>query len=400
LQQFRIAGAEPELKKSTRFVLLALGFRPFFLLAALAAIALILAWVLLWHRGFTPDAYYGRVGWHSHEMLFGYATAVVAGFLLTAVRNWTGIDTPTGAPLAALALVWMAGRVLPWWPGLPPVLIALTDLAFLPLLALGLFRSVWAGGNRVNRWFLALIVAMAGANALVHAEALGLAGNLSRAGTYLMADLLVLLVLWVAGRVMPFFTERGIAGAKVRVRPWVERSGFALLLALAATRLAGAPAYVVGTLALALGLLQAFRLAGWHQRGVWGIPILWVLYTALGWLCMGLVLEGIATWGWAPANLAVHALTLGAIGTLTLGMMARVTLGHTGREMRTAPAMTIAFVLINVAALLRVFGPMLWASVYPGWVLLSGICWVVAFVLFALVHGPMLARPRVDGLPG
>ena len=400
MPQIRIADAEGDVRKRSRVPVLALGFRPFFLLAGLGAVTLILTWTLLWHRGLAPEAYYSRVGWHSHEMLFGYAVAVVAGFLLTAVRNWTGIDTPVGTPLAALASVWIAARLLPWLPGVPSVLIAAVDLAFLPLLALALVRSLWGGRNKINRVFLPLLLAMTLANALVHAEALGLAAGLSTRGNYLMLDLLLLLVLLVAGRVMPFFTERAVPGARPAVRPWVERATFILVLAMAATRLAGASAAWVGTLALALGLVQALRLAGWHYTGVWRIPMLWVLYTALGWLILGLFLEATAGWGLAAPNLALHALTVGAIGTLTLGMMARVTLGHTGRTMETAPAVTLAFVLINVAALARVFGPMLWLRVYPGWVLISGALWVTAFALFLYVHAPMLLRPRVDGRPG
>ena len=400
MPQIKIADAEGDVQKRSRVPVLALGFRPFFLLAGLGAVTLILAWTLLWHQGLAPEAYYSRVGWHSHEMLFGYAVAVVAGFLLTAVRNWTGIDTPVGAPLAGLALIWIAARVMPWLPGAPPVLITAVDLAFLPLLALSLVRSLWGGRNKVNRVFLPLLLGMTLANALVHAEALGLAAGLSSRGNYLMLDLLLLLVLLVAGRVMPFFTERAVPGARAAVRPWVERATFILVLAMVGTRLAGAPAAWVGALALALGLVQTLRLAGWHQSGVWKIPMLWVLYTALGWLVLGLFLEAAAGWGLAAPNLALHALTVGAIGTLTLGMMARVTLGHTGRAMETAPAVTLAFVLINVAALARVFGPMLWLRVYPGWVLISGALWVTAFALFLYVHAPMLLRPRVDGRPG
>ncbi len=400
MQRLRVTDGSPTIEQQPRFAVLALGFRPFFLLAALGAIALVTAWTLLWHRGLVPEAYYGRIGWHSHEMLFGYAVAVVAGFLLTAVRNWTGIETPVGAPLGGLALLWLAARVLPWFPDTPPLLIAAADLAFLPLLALGLARPLWEGRNKVNRVFLPLLLAMTGANALIHSDALGLTVNLAGTGSYLMLDLLLILVLLVAGRVMPFFTERAVPGAKAVIRPWVERLTFVLALALAGARLGAAAAPVVSALAFGLALVQAARIAGWYHRGIWGIPILWVLYTALGWLVLGLGLEAAAGWGLAAPNLALHALTVGSIGTLTLGMMARVTLGHTGREMCAAPAVTAAFVLVNLAAAARVLGPMVWPRVYPGWVLISGICWILAFTLFVFIHGPMLVRPRVDGRPG
>ncbi len=382
------------------FAPFALGFRPFFALAGLGAFILIALWLLLWHRGMAPDAYYGRLGWHSHEMLFGYVAAVVAGFLLTAVRNWTGVDTPTGVPLAALALLWLLGRLLPWLPDVPPWAIAGVDLAFLPLLGLALLRPLWRGRGRVNRLFLPLVLAMALANALVHAEALGWLAGAGRRGTELMLDLVLLLLIWVAGRVLPFFTERAIAGARPLRRPWVEWVGPVLLIALAALHLAGGSGAPVAVLALALGLVQAVRLAGWHQRQVWGIPILWVLFSGYGWLAAGFLLQGLAALGLFPTSLATHALTVGALGVSTLGMMARVALGHTGRPLRARPAVGAAFLLANLAAAARVLGPWAVPGGYLAWIMLAGLCWLLAFGIFCWVYLPILARARVDGRPG
>ena len=380
--------------------ILALGFRPFFLLAGLSAVALIALWMLVW-MGRLPatGAYYGTVGWHSHEMLFGYAAAVIAGFLLTAVRNWTGIDTPSGVPLAALALLWLAGRVGALLP-LPGWAIAAVDLAFLPAVAIALYPALLRGKNRVNRLFLPLLGAMAIANALVHAQALGLTSDTAGRGTLAMLDLVLLLVLVVSGRVIAFFTERGVAGSTPRNREWLEQVGFAAAIALAVADAAGAPPPVVGTLCAALAVQTTVRVAGWHDRRVWRNPILWVLHAAVLWLALGFAMRAAASFGLVAPNVALHALTVGAIGVLTLGMMSRVTLGHTGRDMRAPRTMTVAFVLLNLAALARGIAPALWPERYLMLVHSAAGLWILAFALFLVTHAAMLWQPRVDGRPG
>ncbi len=379
---------------------LGLGFRPFFLLGGYAAPALIAAWLLAWHG--TPPrlaTYYGPIHWHSHEMLFGYVVAVISGFLLTAVRNWTGQRTASGVPLGLLALLWLAGRLLPWAAAVPDGLQAAVDLAFLPALAWALTGPLWAGTNRVNRLFVPLLLAMAVANGLVHAQALGWTTATAARGLDLMLDLVILLLVFVGGRVMPFFTEKAVHGAKPKQRAWVENLGFALLLLLGLLHLVGAPRWLVGVAFIAAGLVQALRLWGWHHRQIWGIPILWVLYTGYAWLVAGLLLSGLSAFALFPPSLATHALTVGGAGVLTLGMMARVALGHTGRDLQTATAINIAFVLINLAAATRVLGPALWPAAYVGWILLAGLLWILAFALFAWRYTPILLRPRADGRP-
>jgi uncharacterized protein involved in response to NO len=200
----------------------ALGFRPFFLLAGLSSVLLIAAWLALGVDRLPLPAHYDPIGWHAHEMLFGYTAAVIAGFLLTAVRNWTGIETARGAPLAALAALWLAGRLLPWLPGIPGALVAAVDVAFLPALAATLFGPLRGGSNRMNLVLLPILLGMAVANGLVHAQALGYSLTGRALGTTLMLDLVLGLVLLVTGRVMPFFTEMGLAGARPTVRRPVE----------------------------------------------------------------------------------------------------------------------------------------------------------------------------------
>lgn len=379
--------------------LLALGFRPFFLGAGVLALLAMLVWLArLW--GLLPgDGYLGGTAWHAHEMLFGYVGAVIAGFLLTAARNWTGIATLTGAWLCALVLLWLAARLGPLL-SLPHGLIALLDLAFFPALALALIPPLWRGKNKVNRAFLALLAAMTLANLLVHAQALGLTAATASRGSRLMLDL-TLLTLWlVAGRIMPFFTQSAISGSKPRTRPWVETSTFVLAPAIALLNLTWPASPVSGALLLILAAIQAIRLGGWHHPLAWRNPMLAVLYAGYLWLILGLALDGLAAQGLLPPFPALHALTAGGIGVFTLGMLARVTLGHTGRDMRASLATSLAFLTINLAALVRVFPPLLWPRHYNLWLGMAGGLWVLAFALFLGIYGPMLARPRVDGRPG
>lgn len=380
--------------------LLALGFRPFFLAAGIWAILALAIW-LARLRGWLPgDAYYGGTLWHAHEMLFGYATAAIAGFLLTATRNWTGMPTASGTRLAGLILLWAAGRLAPFL-GLPGALAAIPDLIFLPALALSLFQPLWRGPNPANRAFLALLAAMALASLLTHLEALGLGpAGAARVGDRLMLGSIVLVLLIVAGRVMPFFTQSACVGSQPRSPIWVERAtfGLAVLFVLADTWLPGSRA--AGFLALGLALVQCVRLAGWHDRRVWGIAILAVLYWGYLWLILGLALAGLAHLGLVAGLPALHALTVGAIGVFTLGMMVRVTLGHTGRAMVASPPAVLAFWALNLAALVRVAGPLLWPGWSAAWWTLSGILWVLAFGVFLAVVGPLLLAPRADGRPG
>jgi uncharacterized protein involved in response to NO len=381
-------------------VLLALGFRPFFLFASIAAVMLMLVWLMTWHGALALNDYYDPLAWHAHEMLFGYTVAVLAGFLLTAVPNWTGVPTWKGGRLGLLVTVWFAGRVVAWLPGTSPLLIAGVDLAFLPLLAVSLVKPLWFGQNKVNRIFIPLILAMALSNLLSHLQLQGLLSDLGDARR-VMLDLVLLLIVLVGGRVLPFFARSALPGFQPRTRQWVEWASFAILLALIVVEAASsAPAAVAAMLWLAFAVVQAVRFAGWTELRVWRLPVLWVLHAGYAWLILGALLQALAQIGAFPPTAALHALGIGAIGVFTLGMMARVTRGHTGRSIEVGKATVLAFVLLNVAALLRVFGPAWLPAAYNLWVDLAGGLWMLAFAIFAARYGPRLLRPRVDGKPG
>lgn len=383
------------------FILFALGFRPFFLLAAIFAVVLVAQWVLTFvgNREFTN--YYGAIGWHSHEMIFGYAVAVIAGFLLTAVRNWTDIQTAAGTPLAGLTALWFVARFMPFFPdAFPPWLIAGVDIAFLPALAIALSIPLLRSGQRRNLIFLPLLGALAAADVLVHLELTGYAERSARAGTFLGLNLIVLLIVIMGGRVIPFFTERALSGVIPKRRPAIEWLSAASALAFLIAELLLPNSMLAGGLAALAAVSNGIRLIGWYTNRFWSVPLLWALHTGYAWVVAGFCLKALAVTGLISPQFTVHAFSVGGIGVLTLGMMARVSLGHTGRPLKAAMPVALAFVLVNLAAVIRGILPI----IFPQWLLqlvaLSGGLWVAAFALFFVIYAPILTQPRIDGRPG
>ncbi|WP_324781064.1 NnrS family protein [Thiobacillus sedimenti] len=383
----------------TRWAPFGLGFRPFFLAAGVYAVLLIALWLLVL-RGVLHVTELPALVWHGHEMVFGFAVSVIGGFLLTAAQNWTGIRTPSGAPLAGLFALWLAGRAAFLVPGLPPALVAAVDLAFLPVLALSLAVPIARARQLNNAPFPVLLLALTVANALVHAEALHWTGATARTGLHLAVYVIVMMIGVMGGRVIPSFTDNKL---QTRARRWtsIERlAPVASLLALAAA-LVAPDSGVTAALAAFAAAVHGRRLAGWYTPKFWSVPLLWILHLGYAWIVVGFALLALSAAGWnAAAGSALHAFTAGAIGTLTLGMMARVSLGHTGRPLEPPPIMSAAFVAINLAALVRVALPLAFPAAYDAILDLAGLIWIAAFGLFAWVYAPMLLRPRVDGKRG
>ncbi len=377
----------------------ALGFRPFFLGAGIAALLLMALWLLwLWGVLATPAWDYPPLLWHAHEMLFGFGAAVIAGFLLTAARNWTGLPTPQGIPLALLFGLWFLGRVAFLLPGLPPALVLALDLAFLPAVAVVLAGPILRARQARNYAFPVILGALTVAAALMDLQMLGYTQATAAAGTTLAVYLIVLMMVMMGGRVIPFFTDARLGG---KARRWQAVEGLApASVAAVAGGVLLAPHSLYTTLAAAAAAaINLLRLAGWQRRALWRVPLLWVLHLGYAWIVLGFALTALVAAGKAPASLALHAYTVGAIGGLTLGMMARVSLGHTGRPLAPARIMTAAFAAINAAALLRVVLPLLWPAHYSTALLMGGLAWLLAFAVFLAVYFPILLRPRLDGKP-
>lgn len=388
-----------------RFALSHLGFRPFFLLAGLYAVLVVGLWTWLYQFDMAalPTATFGGpFAWHGHTLIFGYAMAVIAGFLLTAVRNWTGVQTARGPALLVLAGLWLGGRVAALFgdPGL--VIMALFDLAFTLWLLTALARPI----RKARQWAqLAVIgkVALLGAsNGLFYLGAFDLLDGGQYLGLYSGVYLVLSLVLMMGRRVIPFFIERGLDSAFTPVnRIWLDRLALLLLLAFWLVEVFLQWSRVAAGLAAGLAVAHGVRWAGWHTPALWRKPLLWVLMLAYGWIVIGFALRALAGFTPLGPEAALHAFTYGGIGLMTLGMMTRVALGHTGRNVFDPPRILgVLFAFLTIGALVRVAGPLLWPALNPIWMGASQVLWIAAFGGFTMVYAPMLVRPRIDGHHG
>jgi uncharacterized protein involved in response to NO len=297
--------------------------------------------------------------------------------------------------------LWLAGRVLPFFPGaLPPPLIALVDLAFLPALACALAVPLIRGGQRHNLIFLAILIALAAANLLVHLQETGYAAASARPGFFFGLDLIVLVIVIMGGRVIPFFTERALSGVTARRWSVIEWLAPASALAFALADLALPNSLLAGVLAALAAAANGVRLLGWYSNRFWRVPLLWVLHLGYAWVVAGFLLKALAALDAVAPEYTIHAFSVGGIGVLTLGMMARVALGHTGRPLQAAAPVALAFFLINLAALCRGILPIMLPGFFSQLVALSGVLWIAAFLIFLGVYAPILTSPRIDGRPG
>ena len=382
---------------------LALGFRPFYLFAAGFAVLAVPLWLAA-YTGILP-ALPGLTGlaWHIHEMLFGFAPAVIAGFLLTAVRNWTGRATPTGAMLGMLVLLWAAGRVLVVTG--PLALAAIVDSAFLPAVGIAIAVPIWRSRNTRNFKVLGIVAVLAVLNAAFHAAYLGLVPAHWLAAAYTTAlDVVALLIAIMAGRVVPAFTANAIAGANPRRFVALETIAIGALVGIAFVDLAGGrwqPPYEAWISLLAVAAIaHAIRLAFWSPLRTRSNALLLMLPVAYAWLPVHLALRALAEAGLIVPAAATHALTIGAMAGLMVAMMMRSALGHTGRALRAGPAEVGVFVLLQLAALVRVSS----AAIMSAWTvhaaLCSGLLWTLGFAVLFVAYWPVLTRARVDGKPG
>jgi uncharacterized protein involved in response to NO len=381
-----------------------LGFRPFFLLAGVFAVLSIGLWAWLYRVGpGVLNAALTPTQWHAHEMIFGYAMAVVAGFLLTAVRNWTSVQTIHGVPLLLLSLLWLGARVLPW-VALPVSLQWMTvlDLMFDIALGLSLLHPVVKSRQWRQLGIIAVPLALGLANALFYLGLFGELVNGTSAGIKLGLYLLLLLILLMGRRVVPFFITKGVAvPVSIRNRVWVDVSTIMLMIAYGVLEVFAATPRLCAFVALLLALVQMVRLYDWHLREIWRKPLLWSLYLAFVWMTMGFALKAATLWVSIHPSLVLHAFAYGGIGLITLSMMSRVSLGHTGRNILEPPAaLRWLFVMLVIGGVVRVLVPMLAPGSYGTWIAVSQGLWVMAFVPFVWIYAPILVKPRIDGRYG
>ena len=379
------------------------GFRPFFFAGAAWAIIALSIWLYVLATGGTLPSTFDPLAWHRHEMLFGFVGAVIAGFLLTAIPNWTGQLPIAGAPLASLTLFWLLGRIGVLFSSVVGgMLAAILDAGFYVVLAVIAAREVLRANNR-NVPIVGLVLLFGLANALDHASVLGLRVS-SDLAWQLAVLLVVILISLVGGRIVPSFTRNWLTKQGIReglpTQPGkfdlgvIALTGFALLGWMSAP--AGVPS---GSLLLAAAVAQAARLIRWRGWRAAADPLVLVLHVGYAWLPIGLALLGAVQLGApVPRSAAVHALTAGAMATMILAVMTRATLGHTGRELRVSGATVLCYLLVTIGAVLRVTAALQLVDYRIG-MEIAGAAWIGAFLLFLGAYGPMLFRPRIDGKP-
>lgn len=390
LRRSRMAASPPVLRG---------GFRPFFLGGAVWALVALVLWLCVLAGQITIPSAFDALAWHRHEMLFGFVGAVISGFLLTAIPNWTGRLPIAGGPLASLFGLWLAGRLAVLFSAeIGPAIAAVLDVGFYLVLAAIAAREVFEANNR-NVPIVGLVLLFGIANGLDHLAAAGILFDPALPWQLAVA-LVTLLISLIGGRIIPSFTRNWLAKRGVTKGLPEQANRFDLaaigLTALGLLAWIAAPSgWLPGTLLAVAATAQMFRLARWMGWKAARDPLVLVLHIGYAWVPIGLAL--LAASQFSPLvvqSAAVHALTAGAMGTMILAVMTRASLGHTGRELRAGPATNLIYLLVTAGAVLRV-GATLWATDYQLGLEFSGAAWAGAFLLFLAAYGPILFAPRL-----
>lgn len=387
-------------------ILLAYPFRPFFLLTGLYGLFIVLAWMGFLFGGLPLPLDMSPTQWHAHEMLMGLVPPAIAGFLLTAMCNWTGAAPLQGRGLLALVLLWVAGRAVMWTSAwLPGWLVFAVDMAFLPVLAIYAGQVLLHYGNKRNLILVAVLGLLTLTNLLMHLSRSGELPALGRLSEVLALNMIAVLLVVIAGRITPAFTANWLRnqGQNPDLVKHSDRLDqitlITTLLMIPADLITGIPA-LGGVFALAAALLNGVRLAGWAGWHTRREPLLWILHLGYAWIPVALLLKGITAFSGAVAPTAwFHAMGTGAIATLILGVMTRVALGHTGRPLRLPKGAVWIYLGISLAALARLAVAVNLVDYRYG-LMVSALGWSAAFLLFVLLYWPILSSPRADGRPG
>mgnify|MGYP000128949719 CR=1 FL=1 len=386
------------------FALFELGFRPFFFFASIFSVIATLIWMASFSFGWTlPVSDTTAIAWHGHEMIFGYVMGITAGFLLTAVRNWTGVPTISGLPLILLAAVWLLARVLPLLNS--PVLFVwatLFDILFLVGFILAVLHPIVKSKQWRQLAIVAKLVLILAANILYYLGVFQVVNQGVSWGLYSAVYLEMALIFTLARRVMPFFIERGVP-EDVILKNWrfIDSSSLLFLAALWISDVFLRIDILVALLALVLTVIHCVRLWGWHTRGIWKSPLLWVLFLGYSCFALGFALKAINYFSLFSNTLPLHAFTYGGIGMVTMGMVSRVSLGHTGRNVMQPPkVVSWVFASLFLGTMTRVLAPIIMPSFYVQWIAISQVLWIAAFSLFLFSYSHIFIQARVDGKPG
>ncbi|WP_230657622.1 NnrS family protein [Psychrobacter sp. I-STPA10] len=391
-----------------------LGFRPFFSGGAVFAIITMALWIfVLMGKTDINVTQINPIYWHGHEMLYGYTMAIIAGFLLTAVKNWTGVMMPHGYKLLAIFSCWVVARIAWLLVGLGVgnamlwfALAAIFDMLFMLSMATAIFRAVLSVKQYKQMGILAKIAMLSMGNGLCY---LGIFINnmdYVKIGDYLGLYLIIGLVLTIGRRVVPFFIEKGVSfdsEQKVVVKNsrWLDIASLLSFFVFFVVDIFIGNKVLLTLSALSVGLVNIVRLLGWYHHGIWQKPLLWSLYMAFFGMCISFFMFAAQPWLGFNHSLALHALAVAGIGMMTVAMMARVSLGHTGRSIHQPPKTVYAmFILMIIVFVFRVIMPLFDIEHYIVWLMIAQSAWIGCFALFAISYIPMLVAPRTDGLFG
>jgi uncharacterized protein involved in response to NO len=375
------------------YPLFAMGFRVFFALAGLSALALIAVWNRISNGALHIDNYFPLVLWHAHEMLLGFTSAVLAGILLTALKNTSKSAVINSDQLAVLSFVWIYGRVVPFYSDLlPDILIAGVDFAFLPLLVFWLIKPILNTGSYKYFGYLLLVSVMAVGNALIHAQVLGFTVLSADLGVNLQIALIVIGLVFSAGWVLPSVMERSLSGVIYIQNPLLDVVAVASSIVAFICLILDVTGFLLALTALIALVINAARLATWFDRRILFVPLLWVLYLGYAWLILGFGLLVLAAYQVVTVSLALHAFAVGGIAAISLGLMSRLALGQAGRALKASNVMAIAFILINIAAVFLVLLPAVLPDWYSSFVVISSYSWLAAFSLFVVYYAPSLTE--------
>ena len=366
----------------------AIGFRSFFLAGSFFSIFMILYWSLVFFLGDLPVGYFNPIYWHAHEMIYGFAISIVSGFLLTSTASWTNTRPLRDNKLKLLFCLWFVGRIgmtlslfnLP----ISPYVYSLIDLLFIPALIFVLAPPLIKSKKVKNLQFVPILSVLFIANLLIHLSSLEIIDSeYASRGVYLGLNLILIIMVIISGRVIPFVTSNAIAGVHPKTWEWVER---AVLISVWTYILLDFLDYPIlkGWVAAACGIISLIRISGWKTSKTLGYPLVWILHLGYLWIATGFILVFISEiLGYLPRSVAIHAFTAGAMGTFIMGMMSRVSLGHSGRPLKLEKGFVLAYALLTLSAVLRVvFG--FFPDLYTYGILASGILWATSFLLFII----------------
>ncbi len=386
--------------------LLRLGFRPFFLSGAIFSVVAIVLWLLMYKGTVNFSPLGGGYWWHIHEMIFGFGCAIIAGFLLTAVQNWTGVRGAQGSVLLVLFILWLAGRIVILFPDLLGAeLTTIIDLSFLPAVAFVLGKPIIAIKQYRNLFFVPLLLLFTIANSEMHLAIYNSDTFTITYAAYAGVMLVTFLMSVMAGRVVPMFTANGTQTPKATPLPWLDKVTNGCLaiamLYLLLEPVVGFSEIFFGILLIVAGIFQTMRWLRWRPWITLGVPLLWSIHASIKFIAYGLIVLGLSYLvAEIPSNHIWHLLTVGGMGGLILAMISRVSLGHTGRPLTPPKAMTLSYIFITLAALIRALGPWVLPEKTMIFIDISGAFWLLAFGIFAVTYAPMLMSPRKDGRPG